>query len=165
MSRAFVNEDNQEEAPLIPPRAPLPKGVMNYVTPNGLKALHDEREKLNKQIENLIKSEDSKEKRFKLQLEKGKISLLEERLSSARLLQFDKHKDEVRFGATVTVKFDNVNRTQTFQIVGVDEADVKQNKIAFTAPVAKVLNGKKTNEHAILKLGSRERPMTILAIT
>ncbi|WP_258097379.1 GreA/GreB family elongation factor [Marinoscillum pacificum] len=164
MSRAFVNEDNQEEAPLIPPRAPLPKGVTNYVTPAGLKALQDEREELNGIIEHLIKSEDSKEKRYKLQLEKGKLNLLEERLSSARLLQFDKEMEEVRFGAKVTVRFDNENQTQTFQIVGVDEADVKQNKIAFTAPVAKVLNGKKTNEQAILELGPRKRPMTILAI-
>ncbi|MGV3636407.1 MAG: transcription elongation factor GreA, partial [Flavobacteriales bacterium] len=27
MSRGFVREDDQEEAPFIPPRAPLPEGV------------------------------------------------------------------------------------------------------------------------------------------
>lgn len=42
MSRGFVKEDDQEEAPIIPPRAALPSGQTNYVTPNGLKELKEE---------------------------------------------------------------------------------------------------------------------------
>jgi transcription elongation factor GreB len=42
MSRGFVKEDDQEEAPIIPPRAALPNGVTNYVTPNGLQELKTE---------------------------------------------------------------------------------------------------------------------------
>ena len=44
MSRGFVKEDDQEEAPLIPPRAPLPDGVANYVTPRGMRLLLEERD-------------------------------------------------------------------------------------------------------------------------
>ena len=36
MSRAFINEDQQVETPFVPPRADLPRGVTNYVTPDGL---------------------------------------------------------------------------------------------------------------------------------
>ena len=43
MSRGFVKEEDQEEAPFIPPRAALPAGVTNYVTPLGLKALQREK--------------------------------------------------------------------------------------------------------------------------
>jgi transcription elongation factor GreB len=32
MSRGFVKEDDQEETPIVPPRADLPEGVVNYVT-------------------------------------------------------------------------------------------------------------------------------------
>jgi len=36
MSRGFVREDDQEEAPFIAPRAALPAGAVNYVTPRGM---------------------------------------------------------------------------------------------------------------------------------
>lgn len=42
MSRGFVKEEDQEEAPIIPPRAALPNGVTNYVTPKGYQDLLDE---------------------------------------------------------------------------------------------------------------------------
>ncbi len=46
MSRAFVKEGDQEEIPLIPPRASLPPGVTNYVTSIGLEQLLDEQRQL-----------------------------------------------------------------------------------------------------------------------
>jgi len=39
MSRGFVKEEDQEEPVIIPPRAAIPDGVTNYVTPNGLQEL------------------------------------------------------------------------------------------------------------------------------
>ena len=41
MSRAFVKDESWEE-PVVAPRAPLPDGVPNYVTPRGLQLLRDE---------------------------------------------------------------------------------------------------------------------------
>ena len=35
MSRGFVKESDQEEFPMIPPRADLPLGMVNYVTEFG----------------------------------------------------------------------------------------------------------------------------------
>ncbi|WP_420578285.1 GreA/GreB family elongation factor [Ekhidna sp.] len=166
MSRAFVNEDNQEEAPIIPPRAPLPPGTSNYVTTKGLILLQKERENLLSEIEDIHSIEDGKDKRYKMQLAKGKLALLEERISSSRLLEIsDNEKGEVRFGAKVTLLFKKENREQTFQIVGVDEANVKEQKIAFTAPIAKAITGKKINEEAILQLGKEPREMIIKAIS
>ena len=46
MSRGFVKEGDQEDVPLVTPRAYLPAGVENFVTPEGLQALKDEREEL-----------------------------------------------------------------------------------------------------------------------
>ena len=39
MSRGFIKEGDQEEIPMVPPRAYLPKGMPNYVTSEGLEAL------------------------------------------------------------------------------------------------------------------------------
>ena len=46
MSRGFIKEGDQEEIPMVPPRAYLPKGMPNYVTHEGLEALKKEREDL-----------------------------------------------------------------------------------------------------------------------
>ena len=165
MSRAFVNEDNQEEAPLIPPRAPLPEGVPNYVTKHGLTLLKQEREELLEEMEQLHLLEDDKDKRYKMQLIKGKLALLDGRISSARLLEVSESEtEEVRFGAKVTLRFINEKTEQTLQLVGVDEANVKNKKIAFTAPIAKAITGKKAGEEAILQLGKEKRIMKIIAI-
>ena len=55
MSRAFVKEDDQEEAPFIPPRAPLPAGESNYVTPAGKEALLKEKGLLELEKEDIQK--------------------------------------------------------------------------------------------------------------
>ncbi|WP_421765496.1 GreA/GreB family elongation factor [Ekhidna sp.] len=165
MSRAFVNEDNQEEAPLIPPRAPLPNGSINYVTPFGLQQLKSERVKLQEEMDSLP-GDDDKAKRFSKQLIKGKLTLLDERIQSARLLSLSsEEKNEVRFGAIVTLKFEGENSSQTFQIVGVDEANVKDAKIAFTSPIARLLSGKKVGDQASLDLGNKTRKMSIVKIS
>ena len=42
MSKAFTKGDGAEDPPLIAPRAPLPAGAPNYVTPRGLALLRAE---------------------------------------------------------------------------------------------------------------------------
>ena len=159
MSRGFVKEDDQEETPIIPPRAALPAGATNYVTAAGMRALQEEQEVLLREISDL-EEPDERERRRALAVLNGKLHLLKERLSSARLL--DKvDTDEVRFGAHVTYTISGSPKPVTLQIVGVDEADVKQQKIAFTAPVAKALMGKKAGEETMLELGDHKRNIQI----
>lgn len=58
MSRGFVKEDDQEDIPLVPPRADLPAGVENFVTEKGLEYLLEEREQLLKEQESLDPSQE-----------------------------------------------------------------------------------------------------------
>lgn len=93
----------------------------------------------------------------------GKLKLLNERIGSARILvPKDQPQDEVRFGAIV--EFKNAHGIQKFQIVGVDEADIKQKKIAFVAPIARVVTGKKIGETADFKRGDQTQNLEILDI-
>lgn len=164
MSRGFVKEGDQEEAPLIPPRAALPEGAINYVTPTGLEELEAEKsaledERMNKQHEN-----ETERRRHNMLID-GKLKLLKERLNSARVLDpKDQPKDEIRFGAQV--KLHNLSgpmkgKSMQFMITGVDEADVKKGKIAFVAPVARAAMGKKAGEEFELKLGDEVRKMRV----
>jgi len=94
------------------------------------------------------------------------MNQLKERLASARLLDpKDQPKDEVRFGATVKLKNKTSNLVQEFQIVGVDEANIKKQKIAFVAPLVSAIIGAKVNENVSFNLGGEVRELEILSIT
>lgn len=164
MSRGFVKEGDQEEAPIIPPRAALPTGAINYVTPTGMRLLKTERKQLEEERATLSTT-DEKQRRLELAVLNGKLDLLNERLSSARILDPSQQpKHEVRFGATVTYQISSSQNFQTFQIVGVDEADVAKRKIAFVAPIAKALTGHQVGQVVTLKMGKDLRELKIVAI-
>ncbi|MEL7160363.1 MAG: GreA/GreB family elongation factor [Bacteroidota bacterium] len=166
MSRGFVKESDQEELPIIPPRAPLPSGTTNYVTPTGLAALQAERDNLREEIAGVPTDDEDEHRRTTTVLE-GKLALLQQRLTSARVIDpanSDLPEKEIRFGSTVTMEFLATGKNQTFQIVGVDEANVKEGKIAFTAPLARALTGVWVGETARFTLGGKERRVKILAV-
>jgi transcription elongation factor GreB len=72
--------------------------------------------------------------------------------------------DEIRFGAHVSLKVNDEKQVQHYQIVGVDEANIKEGKIAFVAPIAKLLIDKKVGDKAILKLATKIRIFEIQSI-
>lgn len=161
MSRGFVKEGDQEEAPFIPPRAALPPGEENYVTENGYRELLAE--KLNLEEELKLLPADETERRRASTILDGKLQLLNERISSARVINLaNQPKDEVRFGAIV--KFELNGKIQKFQIVGVDEAQIKNYKIAFTAPLSRAMIGAKVGECVGFQNGDRKFKIKILKI-
>lgn len=50
------------------------------------------------------------------------------------------------FGATVQLEDTNSGHSVTYQIVGVDEADIQKNKISIASPIARAIIGKKKGE-------------------
>lgn len=170
MSRGFVKEDDQEEAPFIPPRAPLPEGVPNYVTPRGLALLHAEREALEANLRKaLANGELADYDRRRLVAEhEGRMALLNERIVTARVVEPGQGPaEEARFGSTVRFRHLDGPRAgaeQAFTIVGVDEANVKEGRIAFTAPIARALIGRRQGEVAAFRLGAQEQRIELLAV-
>lgn len=162
MSRGFVREEDQEEAPLIPPRAALPLGVTNYVTQYGKEKLLEEKSEL-EQKRAAIDLKDDQAKRREQAVIDGKLALLNERINSARVINLSNQpQDEVRFGSYV--EFQLNGKLQSFQIVGVDEANVKEKKISFTAPIAKALMGAKKGSEINFQLGSETKKIQVLDI-
>ncbi len=162
MSKAFTREETEEAPVTVRPRAALPPGVPNYVTPAGLAALTLELQRL-KEDRARLQSSGSQRTRDRA-LADGRILQLEERLALARLV--DTHsqpQDEVRFGATVGVRSES-GALQTFQIVGVDEADVKGGKIAFNAPLARALLGRKVGEVVSVATPQNDEERTVISI-
>ena len=141
MSRGFVKEGDQEEVPMILPRAFLPSGVTNYVTPEGLRLLHDEMESLKEEW-----SAAGSNYVTKNYLD-AKMRLLSERISSAVVIDTTKaNPDVVSFG--MYVRYND----KTIRIVGIDEADASKGLISFISPIAKSLIGKKKGDKFEIKV-------------
>ncbi len=134
MSRAFINEDDVVESPFVPPRADLPKGEINYVTPEGLEALLKEKEDLLARLKELNEGEEHG-KLTAIKIKHIELQMLENRILTSNVVEHeDQDKSEVRFGSTVTLQIGRGKNTRKLQIVGVDEADLKIFKISFPSP-------------------------------
>lgn len=165
MSRGFVKEDDQEEIPMVPPRADLPDGVTNYVTQVGMDELLFEKQELNNEKNHLDVSNEN-ERRIAINHINAKLQSLNYRISTAKIVDLTKQPHhEVRFGALVTLKIGTQTTLQQYQVVGVDEADFSKGKISFTSPIAKLLTNKKVEDKAILKLATEDRVFEIMKIT
>lgn len=164
MSRGFVKESDQEEIPLIPPRAPLPAGATNYVTPAGFIALEAEREALEAEKAALPSTNEDEHRRAATFID-GKLALLHQRILTARILKpEDQPRNEVRFGARVRLQMGVGGQEQTFQIVGVDEANIKEKKIAFSSPIAKAITGLWVDETKDFRMGGEVKQLKVLEI-
>ena len=150
MSRGFIKEGDQEEIPMVPPRAYLPEGVPNYVTKEGLDALKEELKSLE---EECVKVGDNY---IMVNFLDATIKQLVGRINSAVEVDLSKvSKDTVSFGAWVRYN------GRVVRIVGVDEADVNKGLVSFVSPIAKVLMGKKAGDVMELK-GSRGKERIVV---
>ena len=87
--------------------------------------------------------------REKQQFIESRIKYLDDRLSRGQVVDISKEKPElVKFGAWVTVVDEESQEQKCLRIVGDPEADVEQNKISLSSPLAKALLGKKVDDLA-----------------
>jgi transcription elongation factor GreB len=151
MSRGFVKEDDQEEIPIVPQRAYLPEGITNFVTRVGMDQLLAEKQMLVNEKDSLSSASEN-EKRIALNYINARLHLLNNRIAGAKVVNPNEQpQNEIRFGASVTLKTKGSGNIQIFRIVGVDEADISKGKISFISPLAKILINKKTGDIVILK--------------
>ena len=80
----------------------------------------------------------------------GRISELEAKLANAQVIDPSLLEDDGRvvFGTTVELADTSGGGTMSYQIVGEDEADIKQGKISYSSPIAKALIGKYSGDVA-----------------
>ena len=78
----------------------------------------------------------------------GRIAEVEGKLSAAQIIDPTSINADGRvvFGATVTLEDEDSGQQVTYQIVGEDEADIKQNLLNFGSPIARALIGKEEGD-------------------
>ena len=87
-------------------------------------------------------------------LVEARIRTIEARLSQKRIIDITtiSPNNRVIFGTTVTLLKKDDKQQLCYQIVGEDEADVKQNKISYSSPLAKALIGKEARTEVELDI-------------
>ena len=80
----------------------------------------------------------------------GRIAEVESKLANAQIIDPSQLDAEGRcvFGATVEVEDMDSGEVVTYQIVGDDEANIKQGKISISSPIARALIGKHAGDQA-----------------
>lgn len=90
----------------------------------------------------------------------GRITDIENKLNNALIidpLNLDA-EGRVVFAATIDLENLETNEKVTYQIVGIDEANIKESKISITSPIARALIGKMSGDIIFFKspLGLQE---------
>ncbi len=77
----------------------------------------------------------------------GRIQEINGKLARAQIIDPKTIKsDKVLFGATVELEEQESGKDVRYKIVGIDEADIKVNKISVNSPLARALIGKKSGD-------------------
>lgn len=150
----------------------------NYITPQGMNKLKAEYHELisverPKVVETVTwaasngdRSENADYQYGKRRLRQidGRLHFLQKRMEAAEVIDPKALKsDKVIFGAFVT--FENEDGISvTYQIVGEDELDIKQNKISWKSPVARAMLGKKIADDVKIQKPSGDEVVVITGI-
>ncbi len=80
----------------------------------------------------------------------GRINEIDSKLGNAEIIDVTKLNPggKIVFGATVGLCNEENGDEVTYQIVGVDEADIKVNKISVSSPIARAMIGKEVGDIA-----------------
>lgn len=142
MSKAFTKEDRPDEPVVVRHRPSLPEGLPNYVTRRGLQRLRD-----------LLAATEPGARRAEL----------EQRIAIAVVAPPPADRDKIRFGARVKTR-DAAGAPREIQIVGVDEADPGQGLVAFVAPLARALLGRRAGDQVTVRAPGGADELEVLAV-
>jgi len=86
-------------------------------------------------------------------MSEARIRDIEGRLSGAQIIDVTTipYTGKVFFGTTVEIANVDTDEVVTYQIVGEDEADLKQGKISVTSPIARALVGKEEGDVVVVQ--------------
>lgn len=96
----------------------------------------------------------------------GRIADLEGKLSSAEIVDVTTLNagGKIVFGTTVELINVATEDEVSYQIVGDDEADIKENRISISSPIARALIGREEGDVAVVKAPSGDIEYEIIAV-
>lgn len=96
----------------------------------------------------------------------GRIKDIEGKLSNAQIIDVSSLNagGKVVFGATVDVLDLDTDEEHSYQLVGEDEADIREGRISITSPIARALIGKMEGDETMVPTPGGQREFEILDV-
>ncbi|MFM8630175.1 MAG: transcription elongation factor GreA [Betaproteobacteria bacterium] len=96
----------------------------------------------------------------------GRIAELESKLAQAQIIDPSQIEKDGRvvFGTTVDLADIESDQRMSYQIVGEDEADLKETKISISSPIARALIGTSVGDVAVVHAPGGARQVEILDV-
>ena len=96
----------------------------------------------------------------------GRIQEIEGKLSAAKIIDPSllDAGGRVVFGATVDLEEEESGEPVTYQVVGDDEADIKQGMISISSPIARALIGKEAGDVAAVQAPGGVRHYEVIKV-
>ena len=96
----------------------------------------------------------------------GRIAEIESKLSNANIIDVTKTdaNGKVVFGATVEIEDVESGKIVTYQIVGEDEASIKEGRISIGSPIARALIGKQEGDSVVVKAPGGSTEYEIISV-
>jgi len=151
----------------------------NYITPQGYRRLREEYEQLfgeerPKLVETISWAAGNGDRsengdyiygRKRLREIDRRIGWLSKRMKAAQVVDpaAQPERGKVWFGATVTL-VDEEDRERVVTLVGEDEADAGNGRIAWTSPIARAVRGAQVGDVRRVTLPAGERELEVVAI-
>jgi len=160
LSVAFTKEDSAETAAeTMLPERPI-SAEPNLVTAAGLAALETQLKQAREALQTASRIEEINERRRQSAGPLRDVRYFSERLRTAQLIPETVSTGAVAFGSTVSF-VRNDGRSQTYKIVGEDEADPAAGSISYASPMAKNLVGKEIGD--VVTVAGRDLEITAIS--
>jgi transcription elongation factor GreA len=95
----------------------------------------------------------------------GRAREIEDKLGRAQVIDVDKLSGEtVKFGAAITLVDEDTGEEVTYQLVGVDEADIAEGRLSITAPIARAVINKSVGDSVIVETPAGTKGYEIVSV-
>ncbi|OQW46820.1 MAG: transcription elongation factor GreB [Proteobacteria bacterium SG_bin7] len=152
----------------------------NYITPEGLKSLRDEYQKLfhvdrpetvkavawAASLGDRSENADYIYNKKKLREIDKRLEFLIKRIDAAHVVDPKENKGDkakIVFGATVTISDEDGNK-KTYKIAGEDEINISAGIISWRSPIAKALIGKKIGDEVTIKKPNGDAIIEVISV-
>lgn len=152
MSRAFVKEDDAAPVPI--PERPI-SAAPNLVTPRGARLIKEAIVELQARLMRADAEEAESIRRD--------LRYWSSRQASMRIVATVAAPAVVGVGARVSIRRGSIDSVVT--IVGEDESDPPNGRIAWTAPLARALAGAAAGDVVELETAGRREPVVVVALS
>lgn len=166
MSKAFTREsDEAGEDEVAFRRSSLAAGVKRYITKAGADRLRQQAKELieEKRAVAVAGGPANSEIAGRTRRLEAAIQRIEQTLDSIIVAEPPADPEKIGFGALVQIR-DQDGEEESYQIVGVDEAEPEQGRISVMSPLAQALMNRRAGDKVRFRSPAGEQEMTVLGV-